>query len=576
MVKQLLSPLVLLLMLMSFANMALAEELKVEPDRTQLYEGEVLTLTVTGTMKLDINLSNLFNFDLSNLPAPDIENVEPDFEILARNQRYSIRTVDSEMMGEITWTYQLAPKKTGKLTIPPLTFRDATSKPVTIEVVRGNPPGLGKATRDSFIELAADKAEVYVQEQLILTVRLFFSGNLIRGELSEPQHPNAIIEPLGKQQEFSRYRDGVRYRVVERRYAVFPQKPGNLALPAIRFEGQARDANGKLIFLRDSEQLFDVPVNDVPAEFTGNTWLPATRLSIDESGLPPSMQVETGENLSRKLILSAAGLPSEALPPLPDDTPKGLRSYPEQPERSTQVTSDGLNSTLSQTTALVPVKPGDMTLPEIRIPWWNTKTDSQEIAVIPARSLQVSGLTTPDTEETAQASAPLARPETNTREPDSPIVESSSATWQWLALAVTALWLFTLAGWWWTRRKPGRATPTDDLSGNAREKDVFEKLIYAAREGSPSTSGLLTQWMNQRFPGHQFLSANDALDFCGDPELEAELGKLQQRLFSSSAGRDQAWDGRALAKALQRIRRQETAKPSEPGLPPLYPGNLSA
>ena len=92
----------LLLLLLSAASHA-ADRLLVEPDRTQLYEGEVLTLTVKGSMKIDINLSNLFSFDLSQLPSPDIEKVEPDFEILARNQRYSVQTVNNEMVGEITW-----------------------------------------------------------------------------------------------------------------------------------------------------------------------------------------------------------------------------------------------------------------------------------------------------------------------------------------------------------------------------------------------------------------------------------------------------------------------------------------
>src|SRR5699024_3818088 len=153
---------------------------------------------------------------------------EPDFDILARNQHYSVQTVNGEMTGEITWTYQLAPKKTGKLTIPPLPFKDSTSKPVTIDVISGTPPdegASGQASRRGFIELSADKDELYVQEQLVLTIRLFFNGNLIRGELSEPEAPDAIVEPLGKQREFSRYRDGVRYRVVERKYALFPQQP---------------------------------------------------------------------------------------------------------------------------------------------------------------------------------------------------------------------------------------------------------------------------------------------------------------------------------------------------------------
>lgn len=103
MVKRLLTSAVgLWLLLVMTAPAAWANALTVEPDRTQLYEGEVLTLTVKGAMKIDINLTNLFSFDLSQLPSPNIEEVEPEFEILARNQRYSVQTVNNEMVGEIT------------------------------------------------------------------------------------------------------------------------------------------------------------------------------------------------------------------------------------------------------------------------------------------------------------------------------------------------------------------------------------------------------------------------------------------------------------------------------------------
>jgi len=307
---------------------------------------------VRGSMEIDLNLSNLFNFDLSDLPSPDIEKVEPDFEILARNQRYSVQTVNGDMTGEITWTYQLAPTRTGKLTIPELTFKDATSEPVEIDVVTGTAPSQEAGARDSFIELSADKAEVYVQEQLVLTIQLFFSGNLIRGELSEPEHPDAIIESLGKQREFTRYRDGVRYRVVERRYAIFPQQPGQLSLAPIRFEGQARDANGQLKFLRDQQQLYDVPVKPVPDAYPADQpWLPARSLALAEDGLPPAGELNAGANLTRKITLHADGLPAEALPPLPQETPAAIRSYPESPLRNTETTVDGLRSTLQQEAA---------------------------------------------------------------------------------------------------------------------------------------------------------------------------------------------------------------------------------
>lgn len=138
----------LALLWLVLASAVQADELRVEPDRTRLYEGEVLTLTVKGRMKIDINLGNLFDFNLSDLPSPDIEKVEPDFEILARNQRYSIQTINGDMVGEITWTYQLAPTRTGTLSIPPLTFKGTTSKAIDIEVVPGAPAdqGAGRGT----------------------------------------------------------------------------------------------------------------------------------------------------------------------------------------------------------------------------------------------------------------------------------------------------------------------------------------------------------------------------------------------------------------------------------------------
>ncbi len=574
MVNRLVISAIRVLVLMAMATFLHAGELKVEPDRTRLYEGEVLTLTVTGSMKLDINLSNLFNLDLSNLPSPDIEKVEPAFEVLGKNQRYSIRTVNNDMVGEITWTYQLAPQRSGKLTIPSLSFKDSTSKPINIQVVSGSPPDQKvAASRDSFIELSADKAEVYVQEQLTMTIRLFFSGNLVRGELSEPDHPDAIIEPLGKQREYARYRDGVRYRVVERRYALFPQQPGELTLPPIEFEGQARDASGKLIFLRDSEQLYPVPVKDVPASYTGDTWLPASGLTLEESGLPESLRVETGENLTRNITLRAAGLPAEALPPLPELAPEGLRSYPDAPERKTDITPAGLASSLSQTRALVPVQSGPLTLPEMRITWWDTTTDSEQVAVIPAKTLQVGDASAQVTSQATSSSTDNETVASGTSEARTSGGDASA--WQWLSLALAGLWLATLA-LWWRARNAGNRFESEPAAPDHRENKLFEQLIQAARKGSASTPALLVQWANQRFAGKNFKTASEVMAGLHNATLSAELRRLQARLFAPGGDTAEDWDGRALAKALQQVREQrKSEEPRSSELPPLYPDRLS-
>lgn len=582
MVKRLMTPAVCLFLLAALLTVIWlpaqaqsskqSQQLSVEPDRTRLYEGEVLTLTVKGSMEIDINLGNLFDFDMSSLPRPDIEKVEPDFEILARNQQYRIRTVNSQMVGEITWTYQLAPKTTGKLTIPALTFKKAVSEPVTVEVVDGSPPDQAAPGRDSFIELSADKDEVYVQEQLILTVRLFFRGNLIRGELSEPTHPHVIIEPLGSQQEFSRYRDGVRYRVVERRYALFPQRPGSLKLPPVRFEGQARDASGSLRFLRDSEALFEVPVKDVPAQFSGKTWLPATGVALAESGLPPSLEVTTGENMTREIRLTAAGLPSEALPPLPDAVPDGLRSYPEKPERQTKTTPAGLTSSLNQSLALVPVEAGQMTLPPIRIYWWDTEADRERVAVIPEKTLTVKAPNTVAAAAPPQSDQGKSGPEPDATTTEPPVSPASDETglWQWLALLLGILWAGTLLAWWWSG-KSRKDTPAQ--TDNRDEDTAFDRLIKAARAGTAVTPELVVEWANLHSPGHGFRSASDVVDHFGDETLAAELRRLQARLFAPGHEHE-TWDGRPLARALEQIRKRKQAKTGA-DLPPLYPKGLS-
>ncbi|WP_100639474.1 BatD family protein [Marinobacter salexigens] len=573
---------VFMALLMAIGLSAHASELSVEPDRTRLYEGEVLTLTVKGNTEIDISLSNLFDFDLSNLPSPDIEQVEADFDILARNQRYNIRTINSDMVGEITWTYQLAPKSTGKLTIPALTFKDSVSKPVTIEVVGGNPPDEAGTNRDSFIELTADKAEVYVQEQMILTVRLFFRGNLIRGELSDPQHPNAIIETLGKQREFSRDRDGVRYRVVERRYAVFPQKPGVLNLPAIRFEGQARNPDGSLRFLRDSASLFEVPIKDVPADFSGSTWLPATSLTLAEAGMPPILNLKTGDNITRTLSLQAIGLPSEALPPLPDAVPDGLRSYPEEPQRDTSSGPKGLTSTLTQTRALVPVHAGKLTLPAIRIPWWDTESDSEKVALIPAQTLNVAasgGATAPVAGPTDSQSTPA---ESNTKvDSGSTGTTAGSEFWKWTSLVLAGIWVLTMLAWWRTRKVANEsASPThSDSAENWSERLAFERLLSAAKEGQAATLGLFVHWANLRWPGHNFRSALEVFRVAPAPDLEKELSALQAHLFSrkhSGGGvSSEQWEGKRLTQTLTKAREQVDKSFTKEVLPPLYPDTLS-
>ncbi len=559
-----------------------SEGLTAEANRTELYAGDTLTLTVKANIKLEFNFESLFDPGAPQLPMPDVDKLAADFDILAQNQKYSIRTINSDMHGEITWVFQLAPKRTGTLTIPSLAYDGQVSAPVEITVREGTAPQPEGVIKDAFIELATDKEQVYVQEQLVITLKLYFTGSLLRGELSEPEHPTALIEPLGNQREYREFRDNREYRVVERRYAVFPQEPGAMTFAPFRFEGQTRDANGAIKYLRDSAQLFTITVDAPPASFSGDTWLPASHLTLSEADIPAQLTMNTGDSLTRTLTVTARGLTSEALPPLPDTLPDNLRSYPDAPERQTDVLASGLEGRLTQSAALVAVSPGEVSLPEIRIPWWDTTTDTEKVAVLPAHTVTIRGTAAgPQPASPLPASMePAVEPDTPATTPSFPqIANDSSHFWAWLSLAFAIAWAITLILWLRGRGNAPKQPPTRTVSN--REREAFENLLQAARRGKANTPSLLLAWANLNRPEKPYRNVGSLLREAGDDGLTQELEKLQRHYFGRQDDHQQdRWQGEALVAALKRLRLQEPGHSrddqSELTLPPLYPQELAS
>jgi len=465
------------------------------------------------------------------------------------------------------------PKRPGKLTVPELNFRGARSQPVTVDVREGEPPETADEPRDAFIELSTDKDQVYVQEQLVLTVQLFISGNLIRGNLSDPSHPEAVIESLGNQREFTRTRDGHRYRVVERRYGIFPQTPGELSLDRIEFEGQRRDNSGQVRFLRTGKRLFDVPVKPVPDEFTGDVWLPASGLELTEEGLPEDQQVPAGQSLTRTLRATVTDLPGETLPDFPATTVEGLRSYPEPPVRDTGKSEEGLSGSLEQAEALVGLRGGKITLPAVRIHWWDTSADRPRVAEIPERTLRITGdgsaLVEPEGEIT----------ETRKAEDPAPAAPTEGLPWQWIAAGLGAGWLATVIAWGTSRRRgKNQGISADPTSALQEEQDLYDALTVTVREGRPELLDLLPRWAASCFPHAHFHSASQVANWAGDDQLKAQLNAFQALAYGRQTGAPETSEPWSTERLMQRIDALRGRARSNNGtqLAPLYPPGLNA
>ncbi|MGP4844898.1 BatD family protein [Marinobacter sp. 1Y8] len=561
------------------ANALAAEKLDVQVDRTTLHENQTLTMTVTGEMPFTMDLDTLFNLNDLQLPEPEIKALQKDFEIVGSHQKYSLNSVNGDATATITWTYQLVPKKAGTLTIPSLNFRDAQSSPLSITVRPGAAPPPDGTAPPAFVEVTTDKSDVYVQEQLILTVQLYYQGNLIRGDLAQPEQDDAIIEPMGEQKEFSRIHSNANYHVVERKYVIYPQTAGTLHIKGIAFNGQARGADGRLNFLRDTSAPLDIPVKDIPASFTGKTWLPASSLELNETWSDPAQSIAAGKSITRTIKLSALGLLGSALPPLEMQYPDAVRSYPDSPELDSSVDSRTVTSARTQSTALVAVTPGQITLPETRVPWWDTVNDQERVAVIPEQTLTI----TPG--KGAPAAIPPVKPDqagTTTpsspadKAPQTPVMNDSKSgnVWLWLSLILATGWALTVLFWWLNRKnRQNTVTVGEQPRQNNGEVALFKKLESAVDAGSNEVLTLMPQWAGARFDGHTFRSAADVARFSGDNDLEAALNDLQRHLYAKDAATT-PWDGNNLKEKLKGLREQSQKKTEDDSLAPLYPQAL--
>ena len=293
-------------------------KLSASVDRNKLYETETLTYELRGELDIEPGFGGLFSFGRSQLSDPKIPGLERDFEILDRQQKMNMQTINGNTQSTVVWRYTLAPKRSGTLTIPAAEYENVKAQPLSIEVLAGQSPRDANTPPLVFLEVDTDKSDVYVQEQVKFTVRLYSAGNLVAGDLDQPEALDAIIEPLGETKVYYRMAHNQRYEVREKNYLLYPQKSGELALPALSFSGTVIDAKKRRrVRIRETSDALTLTVKSPPSSFSGDTWLPATSLHLREQWdrTPDTLQV--GDSVTRTLEIQALGLLASALPPLP-------------------------------------------------------------------------------------------------------------------------------------------------------------------------------------------------------------------------------------------------------------------
>ena len=182
----------------------------------------------------------LFWYDWADVSTrPDFSALDTDFDVLGTSQSTSVSIINGRMQRSARWLVDLMPKREGVFTIPAIQIGNERSNPLTL-TVKPSAAAAGEPAGEIFLEVEVDTQTPYVQQQAVLTIRLYRSVQMGNASLTEPNVTggDVIVERLGDDAGYETQRGGTRYAVVERRYALFAQNSGPAVIEPLLFEGR--------------------------------------------------------------------------------------------------------------------------------------------------------------------------------------------------------------------------------------------------------------------------------------------------------------------------------------------------
>ena len=523
-------------------------------DRSIISDLDLVTLTVRASdQAADANV--------------DFSSLQRDFEIITESNRQnsSMSIINGRRTSVVYKDHvlTLSPKRMGNLFIPSFSAGNDRSQPITIRVQQQTASQRQRMNQFVFFETSVDTNNPYVQGQIIYSVKLFYT-DAIGGDFPEPPNlPDTVVEALETEKRYESIVDGQRYYVLEKRYALFPQRSGTLEIPRERFVGTR--GRGGVFSQRQrvnaTSESHTITVKTIPASFSGENWIPAKALGVKEAWTEASPVFRVGEPVNRQLAISAIGLSDAVLPQLGEMKVDNAKVYADPPATENRISPDGITALQITTVGVVPTKEGDLILPEIRIPWWNTQTDREEVAIIAAATYKVLPALS-ETNNITTVTVPLSELNQPTF-----ISEPIKPYWQWAAIAFGFLWLLSSWQWLILKRKV-RAMESANVTRHEvpalRDPDEsreFGELKKACTRNRPADAHRqLFLWGKARFP-----EIHSVLDLCRlDPRLTEEISLLETHLFGE--GDKGSWRGKDILKVAGELRNRKTQKHKDSAL----------
>ncbi|MBA2650336.1 MAG: BatD family protein [Legionella sp.] len=503
-----------------------------------------------------------------NAAAPNLSVLQKEFTILETGQQATYTIINGQSHSSRTWLISLKPKHVGQITIPAIDVGSEQTKPLLIKVSPSASKKQTMATQstkqeDVLLRTEVDNLKPFVNQQIIYKVRLYNSKRLLDADYIGPQSAHALLFPLGAAKHYQTLVNNTNYLVEEQTFAIFPQKSGVLNIITPKFTALVYDYNPRKIIAQDKN--ISLQVAPIPKSYKGQEWVPASQMSLSEQFEKPNQSITQGSTLIRDISIQGTALPAQLLPRLTFKESEFFNVYAEKGKEYNQIKQDELVGSSAYKVTYLFKKPGTVVIPELKISWFNTTTAKEEVAFLPAKTIQVlppaiSAVSSLETPTSLDSNKPL----TDTTE----LATENAKPNHWMIFTIlfAVAWVVTLMLWIWQRSRKS--------SSHSSYSKALKELRHYCRENNPvKARDALLKWASFQWPDAVILNLNDLNQLTTDGHFKKQLHLLSQAIYGNN--QSLSWHGQELFESVQALKqskeRKGQAKP--PPLPPMNPVN---
>ena len=577
---------------LTLLSTAQAQEVEISLDRNEIARGETVTLTIRI-------------YDQRQGMQLDLTPLTSQFDVLGTRTSSQIRSVNGAVEAWTDYIVTLFPLEEGDLIIPELNINGTATAPMVVTVTNEGPRS-NQSNEELYLEIETNKESVYVQEQLLFTVRLYYTINGIRNpQFTELEMEDSVIQLIGSPNQYEKLIDGERYGVYEKRYVIFPQRSGPLEVPDILFRGEVTDGSSNFVFRnlntrRVTAFIEGITINVLErpsAVQSDDFWLPVSNLTLEETWSTDLNSLKVGDSLIRTVTMTADGLDGAVLPPFSPTEIEGLNLYPDPAEIERTFVEGAIVGTRIEVTSMVPVDSGNIVIPEISIPWWNIDTDQIEATVIPATSLVIATITGEIPAEQTVASTenleellsqlPVVDQEMIDAQAQAEFIEVEAA---WLSYTIAAAFIIVMFSIYKliiadNKREISeylqrlKAQIAANYSPNNNERVAYKQLVRAcSRNDLTAIRQTLITWCDHHIDSRFVISMEDILQQNESPGLHEHARNIQTTLFQIDNGQasGSTFNAKDLLQLTSQLRKsklrvqKKQQQEEQYSLPPLY------